>query len=453
MVADDGPVRQPGFGGGGGSVITRDWLCLRQHPLRVVSLLVQLVSFNALAMLAVGRSPGAGSPTLPGITLLAVAGLLMVSVLEGVLETERPSLAHWASLPRSLPWVFARKALLAAILGIAGALPTVIYVTNSLPSWHSAVAVFSYAAACVCLLAFFHAAFWMRRVNPNVPASVPQRLLRLTQVALIAAILQAGFGSGPALVAPSLTLAVAFAFSFWHALPERAAWALAPNSSRPPSLTAIYALGTLVVLQVMRGFVIGMSMREGSSLAHATTLAFLTSGIVVLGGSILWLWFREVPALAAQLGLGPGKGLRVILREALLWTVPAVLFNQTYWVIANQRVAEAIQPASEPPATMTVLAGSPIALVGVGMIAAPVLEELLFRGMLYRTLRMRWTLVPSLLLSTVVFLMDHTVAAAIPVFFGSVCFTLALERSRSLYAAMLAHAVYNGVLVLQLLSR
>jgi membrane protease YdiL (CAAX protease family) len=42
---------------------------------------------------------------------------------------------------------------------------------------------------------------------------------------------------------------------------------------------------------------------------------------------------------------------------------------------------------------------------------------------------------------------------ATPVLVASVCITFALERSRSIYSAMLAHALYNSVLVLQLLAR
>jgi membrane protease YdiL (CAAX protease family) len=177
------------------------------------------------------------------------------------------------------------------------------------------------------------------------------------------------------------------------------------------------------------------------------------SGSLVLGSSLLWLWMHGSPALSEQLGICAGKGRRAILREGLLWSLPAILFNQAYWAVAGAHVAESLQPASAPPATMTVLAASPIAALVVGVVVGPIVEELLFRGMLYRSLRTGWAVLPCWLLTTAVFLTDHTPAAAIPVVFGSVCITLAFERSRSLYASLLVHALYNGVLVLQLLSR
>ena len=65
--------------------------------------------------------------------------------------------------------------------------------------------------------------------------------------------------------------------------------------------------------------------------------------------------------------------------------------------------------------------------------------------MLYRSLRSGHGSAVSLLSSTVLFTLDHPLTAAVPVFCAGVCMTLALERSRSLYAALLVHMLYNGV--------
>ena len=427
---------------------------LRRKPARIGSLVVQLVSFNGLALLTVGRSSGIGSLHLPGITLLALGGLLMVSALEMFLEAERLASVQGVLLPCSLPWRAASKALQAAAFGTAGALPTATYLARSLASPSSSLLLLSYAAACIFLLAFLQVPLWIRRINPSAPASVSQRLLRLAQVAVLGVILTFGFGSlsQPDVLVPLIILAVAFVVACWHALPRRASLLQAASPTRAPALTAVYALGTLFVLGVVRGFVAGVCAAAGASPAKATALGFIIGGVAVLGGSLFGLWMREVPALREQLGFVPGKGQRVILLEALLCSVPAILFNQVYWAIVGQSSVVAGHSAPAPAAAMTVLASSPLALLIVGVVAAPVLEELLFRGMLHRTLRTRWALAPSVLLSSVVFVADHTMAGAIPVLISSACITLALERSRSIYSAMLAHALYNGALVLQSLA-
>jgi len=59
----------------------------------------------------------------------------------------------------------------------------------------------------------------------------------------------------------------------------------------------------------------------------------------------------------------------------------------------------------------------------------------------------RWGMALSLLVNAAVFAFDHPMVAILPVFGLGVCATLAFERSRSLYAAMLVHSLYNGVVV------
>lgn len=70
------------------------------------------------------------------------------------------------------------------------------------------------------------------------------------------------------------------------------------------------------------------------------------------------------------------------------------------------------------------------------------------QAVLLSILRSGWGTVASLLVSAAVFALDHPWLAALPVLAMGACATLAFERSRSLYAAILVHALYNGALVL-----
>jgi membrane protease YdiL (CAAX protease family) len=139
-------------------------------------------------------------------------------------------------------------------------------------------------------------------------------------------------------------------------------------------------------------------------------VSFVAAGGVVVLGSLLWLRARGVSGLRERL--------------ALNW-----LFH----------------PESAPETQLNALARSSTgAFVALTVFAAPPVEELLFRGLLYRSLRSSSGVLPSLLLSSLVFAVVHPQAAAVPVFGLGVCAALALERSRSLLAAVLVHALYNG---------
>jgi hypothetical protein len=76
---------------------------------------------------------------------------------------------------------------------------------------------------------------------------------------------------------------------------------------------------------------------------------------------------------------------------------------------------------------------------------APILEEPLFRGVLYGTLRLRLGTAPATLVSAALFALAHGygVVGFVSVFVSGVLWALAYERTRSLLPGMLAHAVSN----------
>jgi hypothetical protein len=76
---------------------------------------------------------------------------------------------------------------------------------------------------------------------------------------------------------------------------------------------------------------------------------------------------------------------------------------------------------------------------------APVVEELLFRGLLYGTLRLRLGPLPATLLSAALFAVAHGygVIGFASVFGSGVLWALAYERTRSLLPGILAHATGN----------
>jgi uncharacterized protein len=79
-----------------------------------------------------------------------------------------------------------------------------------------------------------------------------------------------------------------------------------------------------------------------------------------------------------------------------------------------------------------------ILLAGV---LAPVLEELTFRGFLYRAWERQWSWVPSMLLTSVVFAIYH--ANFVPAFAASVLYVCLYRRTGSLWAPIAVHSFFN----------
>jgi membrane protease YdiL (CAAX protease family) len=92
------------------------------------------------------------------------------------------------------------------------------------------------------------------------------------------------------------------------------------------------------------------------------------------------------------------------------------------------------------------LAASPwIPLLAI--VAAPLFEEFIFRGLIFRGLRRSWGLLTSVAASAAVFAIVHPPISMIPVFGLGVCAALAFDRTKILLAPMIAHGVYNAIII------
>jgi len=90
------------------------------------------------------------------------------------------------------------------------------------------------------------------------------------------------------------------------------------------------------------------------------------------------------------------------------------------------------------------------AVLGIG---APLSEELLFRGLLYSSLRTRWSAVPSILVTAVLFAYLHEPyriftdprAFPLPILYLGIVLGLARERTSSVVPGMVMHALNNAL--------
>ncbi|PTT74938.1 CPBP family intramembrane metalloprotease domain-containing protein, partial [Pelomonas sp. HMWF004] len=101
----------------------------------------------------------------------------------------------------------------------------------------------------------------------------------------------------------------------------------------------------------------------------------------------------------------------------------------------------------EPPAGDAAGPALRLWLAVLCVVAAPVFEEFIFRGLIFGGLRRSLPLWPAAAASAAVFAVVHPPVSIIPVFFLGLCTALAYERGRSLLAPMVVHAVYNAVVV------
>jgi membrane protease YdiL (CAAX protease family) len=174
---------------------------------------------------------------------------------------------------------------------------------------------------------------------------------------------------------------------------------------------------------------------------------------------LLWLARRHLAlpsgrGLAATFGLvpRPGRG-RVLLLVTLAITAA---------VAAGDWAAAWVGGTLDAPGHWAewfdegLAFGSP-ATVAVGMfddcVAAPVIEEIAFRGLLFGALRTRWGFPASALGSGALFAAAHGYGAVglVSVLWSGVVWAWAYERTGSLLPAMIAHGLHNATVSLAIL--
>ncbi|MCL2504335.1 MAG: CPBP family glutamic-type intramembrane protease [Coriobacteriia bacterium] len=228
----------------------------------------------------------------------------------------------------------------------------------------------------------------------------------------------------------------------WGLLEASVAVALVPLSA----LVAGLILGTAAV----------QSMPPGNRIAvRAVTLG---GAYVLQAVALLWMSRWRSTEVLGALGLKAQDAERSAQTASdaiqAIVTVPGLLILTRTIAAVWGDFAVRILGWKPPEGTelTTTLFGS--GWVGIALtvimvvIAAPVVEEVVFRGIMFGALRGRIGTWPSIVLSAVVFALCHlSLWVALPTFVLGVALGWLAARHRTLWPAIALHALYNGTVV------
>jgi len=94
---------------------------------------------------------------------------------------------------------------------------------------------------------------------------------------------------------------------------------------------------------------------------------------------------------------------------------------------------------------------NPLVLIAI-VLVVPLLEEVLFRGFVQSALRVTIGPVPALLAASLLFAILHDIQSALPVFVVGLTLGAIFERTGSVWASAGAHALFNGLQIIALLT-
>lgn len=171
----------------------------------------------------------------------------------------------------------------------------------------------------------------------------------------------------------------------------------------------------------------------GSLCAFGWWFALKRRGLGLKAAGFTWVGWRPIAAMIpAAIGLIIVNGLLLVLTDQVVGDVPTAQDQ----VLGGESTLSVVDLAF---------------LIVAGAVVAPVAEEFLFRGLLYRYLRAGRSALAATMISALAFAVAHFVWILIPsyIVFG-IAEALVTERYKSLYPAIALHALNNGTLFVAL---
>ena len=170
-------------------------------------------------------------------------------------------------------------------------------------------------------------------------------------------------------------------------------------------------------------------MNEQNALGRYSALVHLLSFLFSIG--VLWVYAR----------LRGGKGV-VKIRHKSSGFNPSIILVGVVWLITSQLILEPLLellPADDGHGI-----GRGVWAAFTAIVSAPILEELLCRGVLFEVLNRRWGVKVSILVSALFFgLLHFNPANAIVAVVAGLIFGVLYVRTSSLYVTIIIHAVNN----------
>jgi len=218
------------------------------------------------------------------------------------------------------------------------------------------------------------------------------------------------------------------------------------------ALESLFVFLAAVLATGMIGAVVFLIAQiEGFAGDHAEQIAMLTGNTakpiieIILVAALVKLRKAKFTQL---FGIHPRFSLRAVgvgLMTFFAIVPPVLLLGAIY-----QRLAPVFQLPIEAQPTVTMLrteadASLIVWLLLFAVVAAPLFEEIVFRGFIYPAVKQRLGLTAAVLLVSAGFAAVHlNVASFAPLLLLGVCLTLAYEATGSLWAPLVLHASFNS---------
>jgi len=226
----------------------------------------------------------------------------------------------------------------------------------------------------------------------------------------------------------------------------------------PVPWTVLHGVGMValyVLLQVAFGLL--AFLVAGAASAEPVGLSLQMGGAFVVVLLAIWLFLRTAAGGSAEAAGAIGLRIASPLRAARRALTPLLIGIPILLLCAAAQAEVFHYFRVNPPEQEVIIAIRELAAradplqVGVlvfgTVVAAPLAEELMFRGLLYLPLRARLGRLPAALVVSVAFAAMHPLWGLGQIFVLAMILTWAMEATRTMAAPIVFHAAYNALTI------
>lgn len=232
----------------------------------------------------------------------------------------------------------------------------------------------------------------------------------------------------------TLVLTASMALALWQKARDSLPYLLDPAAAPPARVSTADGLIAATAFFILQSILL---LFADTLNTQSLTISFGVAGLAVYGLMRLVYWRNKAAGVPTILR---GVEMMVSLRSAAIAAAIACAVGFAYLLaIQHTDMWKEIQKAAS--------GGSRIWMLALAVIVAPLCEEFIFRGLIFGGLRRSMNALPAMVMSAAIFAVVHPPLSMLPVFVLGLCAAWTYERSKTLLAPMLVHAVYNAVIL------
>jgi ABC-2 type transport system permease protein len=384
---------------------------------------------------------GISNATIASIAFAIAAYTLMMSAFQ-TLNSEGGALWLLFTVPRSLESILREKARLWAVLALA--YPLIVFIIAVIVKRHADIELAGFAAIVLLGVPIYAAIAVALGVFGCDPLAQEVRTkLRPTYVylymMLAALYTYAIFASQWWQKIVVIVLSALLSVALWQKARDELPYLLDPAASPPARVSTSDGIIAAMMFFVAQGITLAIFMAVTHHISgNAVVTGYLIAGATTFALFRLVYWRSKTVGIPRVFGAGTFK--------AVGWGIGAGLVAASAgaaYLFALRRLDLLQDVMGESARELSANIWIPL----LAVVAAPIFEEFIFRGLIFGGLRRSLDALPAIVASAAVFAIVHPPASMIPVFGLGVCAALAYDRSKMLLAPMIAHGIYNAVVL------